>query len=196
MTNQHDRDNITYNPDHVEDGLDRLLGQFREANNIREINRIILEEVQQLEDALFDLFVLRTLELSTGETLDLYGKVVGERRGGRSDETYRNFIQARILSNLAQGDINRIIKIIRIYVEANSVEYYPMYPNAYNLVYEVDVDAPEDSRERIANRIELISPSGVGVRVQEARPDTFRFGVEDQGWGDGTFSTHIKKFKE
>lgn len=195
--NNNDRDNLLLESDHVQKGLDLLLGQFQESTSIKEINRILLEQVQEAEDTMFDLFVSRVLELATGDSLDMYGQVVGERRGSLDDKTYRAFIRARILSNFAQGDIDKIITIVRIYVDARRVDYFPMYPRAYSLTYEVDVEASEDSRQRIRDRIELISPCGVGVRVQEALTDTtMRFGDPSLGWGSSEFSRHIKKYDD
>jgi len=58
--------------------------------------------------------VLESLDLShaTGKTLDLYGDMLGQRRGLLNDEQYRYMLLTRIGRNVVQGDYQSIMNAL------------------------------------------------------------------------------------
>lgn len=69
-----------YRRDLVADGLALLLEQHVDKCVLRQFLAALLEEVQDLHDALIDLQEQRTLYLAVGENLDALGRIVGEDR--------------------------------------------------------------------------------------------------------------------
>ena len=58
--------------------------------------------------------VLESLDLghATGKTLDLYGDMLGQRRGLLNDEQYRYMLLSKIGRNTVQGDYNSIMNTL------------------------------------------------------------------------------------
>lgn len=62
------------------------------------------------------------LDMATGKTLDLYGEMIGQKRGVATDEQYRALIKSRITRNLANSDHNSIVNAICITFGCNPSE--------------------------------------------------------------------------
>jgi len=189
-----DRDDILIRPNHVEAGLDLLLGQFHDAPNLQGMIEPLLQQVQDLEDMMSDLFASRTLDIVTDDPLDQYGVLVGEGRGGFTDSKFRRFIRIRILSNFAQADIERVLKIIGSMAGASATQYDVLHPAGYQLSYRVSQPVDQNIRDRISDRAEEITGSGIGVGVVEYQDDSFAFsGSQDgQGFGLGKFAITVR----
>lgn len=95
-------------------GAGRLPDCYRKdagSNNYKllELGRRAAEELRaDIQD------VLRCLDLNqaTGKTLDLYGDMLGQRRGLLNDGQYRYMLLARIGRNVVQGDYNSIMRTL------------------------------------------------------------------------------------
>ena len=98
---------------HTAQGLGRLLQQFQEKQRIEDFLSALLDQVQEIETAAWDLYIARTLEAAEGALLDQLGAKVGEERRGRTDDQYRRFIGVRILSNRSDGQIEQLYSILR-----------------------------------------------------------------------------------
>jgi hypothetical protein len=94
-------------------GLGNLIEKFQGKPRIAWLLVTLLDQVQEWEDALWDIYVLRNLEDATGDLLDQLGGIVGESRRGRTDDEYRRFIGVRILSNRSDGQIEDLYTILR-----------------------------------------------------------------------------------
>ena len=57
------------------------------------------KQLQDAEDALWQLFTLRFLSIATGDALDKWGRLVGEARNLDADDFYRVRIMVRIAVN-------------------------------------------------------------------------------------------------
>jgi hypothetical protein len=98
---------------HAAQGIGRLLQQFQEKQRIEDFLSALLDQVQEIEDAAWDLYIARTLGNAEGALLDQLGAKVGEERRGRTDGQYRRFIGVRILSNRSDGQIEQLYSILR-----------------------------------------------------------------------------------
>ncbi len=91
--------------------VERLPDCYRkdqESNNVKmlELGRLAAEQLRADIRA-----VLESLDLghATGKTLDLYGDMLGQRRGLLNDEQYRYMLLSKIGRNTVQGDYNSIM---------------------------------------------------------------------------------------
>ena len=118
---------------HEEQALDRLLEQFKDKPNVEALIKGWMKGVQTTEDSLFDLLENRSIQTAYGIQLDYIGKIVGAKRGGRSDESYREYIQLQILINTSEGTPNDILEILSLITNATIVKSFPHYPVGGNL---------------------------------------------------------------
>lgn len=73
-------DFTAYRVDLVQEGLDRMLGQFVPSCMLRQFVAVFLRQCQELYDAALDVLELRTLYSAGDENLDALGRIVGESR--------------------------------------------------------------------------------------------------------------------
>jgi len=119
--------------DHEQQAYDRLLEQFKDKPNVMALLKGWMKGVQTTEDSLFDLLNNRSIQTAIGVQLDNIGKLVGAKRKGRSDESYREFIQLQILINNSEGTPSDILEILSLITNADIVKSFPHYPVGGNL---------------------------------------------------------------
>ena len=93
---------------------DRLPDCYRkdpEGNNYKllELGR---EETDNLRSDIRKVWDALDLNLAEGKTLDLYGDMLGQRRGLLNDEQYRFMILTRIGRNIVQGDYQSVMRAL------------------------------------------------------------------------------------
>lgn len=118
---------ITKITDHVDRALARLITQFRNSVSHRGLLASYVAEVQEAENALFDILVQSSIADATGAQLDGLGQILGERRNGRSDEVYRQAVAARFFLNKSSGTVEEILHLFRLITDASPFldEYFP-----------------------------------------------------------------------
>lgn len=119
---------------HVEEALAQLAEQFHDKPNVEGLLRDLLAGEQELEHVFWDLIDLRALDVAQGPQLDGIGDIVGERRQGRDDSSYRTAIRGRIVLNKSSGTTENIISIIRAIVGPLEVEVTDTYPAHFDAV--------------------------------------------------------------
>lgn len=183
----------TYISDHPTRAVANLISKFDGATLLKLLVLVLVNEVQELENTYFDLISERQLSDAVGAQLDQYGKIVGELRSGLFDTAYRRFIEARILTNLSEGEVPRLIEVVDLITEAISVLYMPTYPAAYIIQYTRDGFTSESFRSRVRRQVEAITPSGVGLEVVEANEGAFGFADDPTalGFGEGEWAEII-----
>lgn len=105
----------------------RLIDRFRRPRT-KELLSVIVEEVQEVEDAVEQTYFNTLLVNAEGVNLDVIGRRVGEPRAGRLDEPYRAAIRTAILANVSEGRIEDYIAICRSLIPTatvKAVDYYP-----------------------------------------------------------------------
>lgn len=118
---------------HEDQAFSRLLEQFKDKPNIEALLKGWMKGVQTTEDSLFDLLNNRSIQTAFGIQLDYIGKIVGIKRGGRSDTSYREAIQLQILINTSEGTPDDILEILSLITNATIVKSFPHYPVGGNL---------------------------------------------------------------
>lgn len=114
--------------DHVERGLENLIDQFKGRPRMESWVASYLKEVQALSDAAWEVLISRLIDDAVDAQLDVLGKIVGEPRNERDDDTYRLFISARVRINRSLGlslDILEVLAIIASGTPKLVLEYYP-----------------------------------------------------------------------
>lgn len=120
---------LDYQADHRSDGLAKLLGQFHGMPRIEAVLGAFLDQIQKIEDVLWELYTEDWIDTATGDRLDVLGAIVGEERGGATDDDYRSFIRARVRVNRSTGLLSELIEIVRLIqfddLDVRAREYYP-----------------------------------------------------------------------
>jgi hypothetical protein len=92
--------------DHIIEGTDRIAVPFREdAPIFQAILTGLLNETQELEDAIRDVLLIRSVDSADLARLNVLGRIVGEAQQNRDVETYRACIRARIAANYSRGRV-------------------------------------------------------------------------------------------
>lgn len=105
---------LSYDRDVARDGVALLLEQFSKSENLKALVAILLNQIQDLEGAAWQLLTERNIEYATGAQLDGLGAIVGETRAGREDELYRVAIRVRIAVNRSNGRVEDLINILAL----------------------------------------------------------------------------------
>lgn len=165
---------------HVSTGLARFLEQYKEKDLFNRLVEIYLEEVQEVEDAVWRTRVSHYLADAVGEQLDTLGAIVGELRNGRDDDLYRIWIAVRIRLNRSRGTPEDIIDCIKLATDA-AFTYREFHEAALRVTFSEMPDFPND----IA--VIVFYAKAIATHATVWFPATFRFknvgGADDPGAG-------------
>ena len=176
--------------DHQARAVGRLVGQYRRAKNLQSLVSVSTAEHQKLEDQLWTMFS-ETVDNAAGAQLDVYGKIVGQAREGRTDAKYRLWIKTRVRINRSSGTVPEIIAVFTALVNGTSpvilAEQYPaaMTVTLGSLTFEID---PVEA----SSILQTMKPGGVrAVLVSPTSTDANSFGFDPNGagFGDSTNSS-------
>jgi hypothetical protein len=79
----------------------------------------VVDLCQEVEDVASDLYTKRTIDTATGDTLDIIGEIVGQLRGGLSDDDYRSAIRFRIQLNVSCGQPDIVSDGLKFFTSAS-----------------------------------------------------------------------------
>lgn len=106
---------MTYPATQVSDFADsailRFLEQFKGKPELEKLARSYLNRVQELEDAIWEVILIRGIDASGGQGLDAIGATVGRRRLGLIDSDYRIALRAQIRINRSAGTPEDLIAV-------------------------------------------------------------------------------------
>jgi hypothetical protein len=108
---------------HLGEALDRLLEQYKSKANLQAVLEIYLDQVQQLEDALYPLFDALKISVMEGAMLDLIGQIVGQPRTTNLDSRYRILLYVKIHQNVSEGEPERVISVFKLLTESQYIHY-------------------------------------------------------------------------
>lgn len=164
-----------YITDHVERARELLTHDLSDKPNVDAVLVASVSEVQSLEDALYELTIQRRIETAQGAMLDQLGAIVGEPRAGLADDDYRRFVQARVETNIGEGEITRLISVLKTITGADVVHYQTTPPANFSVAYVVDSPLSTSLRARIVAQVVELTPAGVGFEVVESPTGFFGF---------------------
>lgn len=162
-----------YNEAMVDEAINNLIMWFRRPRTA-EMIRVLVGQVQGLEDVYYQLMGAFDVDTAVGDQLDKLGLNVGELRDDRTDEPFRAAIRTRVLVNSSEGTLPELLAILEAAVPTIAVataEYYPA-----SLVFRwTDAFAGVSPSDLMA-LIRRAKPAGVNVQAIVANPTTgFRF---------------------
>ncbi len=88
---------LSWIPSHGDADVALLLDQFQRKPRLVALIRALASEIQDLDDAAWQVLTERGLDNAIGAQLDMIGKVVDLARAGWDDEVYRGHLRAQIL---------------------------------------------------------------------------------------------------
>lgn len=174
--------------DHCPEGLTRFLEVFKDKPRLETFLCIFLDQVQLAENALYELFTERTLDVAVGVQLDGLGDIVGQGRQDQTDGVYRRFIRVRILVNRSDGKLEQLYEIVILAMGNDPVvrihEHYPA-----GMV--VHVDTPLEDLTGLELFGILHDAKGGGVRLflvhtYSPSDETFTWSMGDTAQDNGT----------
>lgn len=102
----------------------RGLSLFTDDNaktNVKAITGVYLDIFQDIETAIYAVYLSRQLDKATGAQLDILGALVGQARGNFSDADYKPLIRARILVNRSDGSSQAVTEIAAAFIKGSNV---------------------------------------------------------------------------
>ncbi len=127
--------------DHEDQGIALFIDQFKGKPRLEAWAKAYLRQVQKLENASWDVLLLRFLDSAVGVHLDVIGRLVGELRQDRDDTTYRRFIRARVRINRSKGNTVDVLDVLGI-ITTTPLHFKEFQPAA--LWVQLDQIADED----------------------------------------------------
>jgi len=166
---------------HATVALSLLPGQFQDSTDLRALVTALVGEshgVQEVEDALFDLYQFRWLWIAEGEQLDGLGDILGLPRNATDDEEYRGNLYLRVVINVSEGEPERLIEAAEMATAASEVHLIEK-PSATAVLY-----VHELTRWELVSWVGDASAGGVLTAVVGSESDTpFVFGVDRDASG-------------
>lgn len=184
---------------HAPDAQARLPEQYRDKPKLLALIAAVGAQSQVLEDVLYDLLQNGSLSTASGAALDQLGDIVGQDRGGRTDDKYKIRILAKIGQNISRGTGEDLIQIFKALMQADLVYLNPNYPAGASLTA-IGSD-PIGTIDEIRAAMEQSHAGGVSIDYYFTTPAVaFSFADDPdpagQGFGDfndatvgGTFAT-------
>jgi hypothetical protein len=159
-----------YNDQHAEQAVANLIEFFRKPRS-SEIMRIVGGQVQDVEDAIWQLYTAFDMNTATGMTLDLLGGVVGEARANRTDDDYRAAVRARILVNRSNGRLEDMLAVLVALLPDNTgIVVHEFYPASIRFdVFDAFAGA---TAETVARMLRQSKPAGVKLTFVPVDTDT------------------------
>lgn len=181
---------ITQITDHKQAAKDRLLQQYKGKTNVEGfVDGLGGDQIQELEDALFDFFDRLDIDIATGQQLDNIGQIVGQDRLGLADPIYRLFLKAKIGQNVSESEIERVIDVWKLITQANIILLLESFPAQVDLF--TDVELPPTLVDAAFELIQNVVGAGIPVQTIGIFDATEAFGFDasgpnTKGFGDDT----------
>ena len=161
---------------HIEDAKARLLFQYKGKTNIEALlDSLGGQQIQDLENILFDIGTRLNIDNSIGVQLNNIGIIVGQPRNGQDDATYRLFLKAKSGRNVSEGDIERVLSIWKIITGGTVVQVIENFPAEIELFS--DIPVPDALASDAFDLMQDVVGAGVRVISSVIGSDT-PFGFE------------------
>lgn len=179
---------LTHNTDVVGSGLNLLTQLFKGRPRIQALLTAWLTEFQEIEDALWSVFVERLLQNNpTGDLLDKIGLLVGQPRNGQSDADYTVFITARIKANRSNGRAEEIYTVLNLLLPSITVDITTTPPAS--ILIRIFTFSTANIRLMFSEFILRMVGAGIGVALVYP-PASFTSVIEfTSNYGGGTTVT-------
>jgi hypothetical protein len=150
---------------------------FKDKTNFIKIQDILADQVQDIEDAIFEFIDEFNLDNAIGAQLDVIGRWVDISREGRNDSDYRDIIKTKIVINSGSGEHEIIIELVTGIFGANKVQL--LYLGNANLQVWADISLTTDNYKQLLETI----MAGVGLILVAGSGNPFVFFDDPDGAG-------------
>jgi len=106
-----------------EDAVRRFIEQFQNKPDLEALTKSYLHQIQDLEDALFEIILERDLDNAVGVQLSTIGNIVQQPRTTNDDDRFRTAIRARIAINLSDATVADLIKVANLLLDEFGESY-------------------------------------------------------------------------
>lgn len=133
-------------PDHVVRMLALLASQFDDSVLLKGFIRAFALQVQDLQNAAEQLYYERSLNTAVGIQLDGIGEILNVLRlQGESDDLYRERLRFKSFLIFSSGTPEQIMYILETQSEASFVEYFDIFPAAYQMYTNGGLNFPDNT---------------------------------------------------
>lgn len=168
-----------------EDRVSRFIDKWRNKPDLIKLAKIYLRQLQDIEDAAFEVLLERDLDNAEEVQLETIGKLVGQPRTTSDDERYRTAIRARIAINLSDSTGEDVIRVANLLLVDEEAFELRDEPPAQLRVTITDPLTSADS-DLVHSLLDEADAAGVRLLLQwEALPTSFAFAVSSPE-SDGT----------
>jgi len=147
--------------------------QFDEKTVLKAVTEAIAEQIQDLQDTIYQLLTEKHLNSAIGAQLDVLGRIIGRPRRGYNDQQYRDLLKLQVGINTSTGAPGSVVPIIKTITGSSTVDIFEDYPAAASAV----VNGNNVSSE-LLSELELTGPAGVDMSIRAIYGDD-AFGFED-----------------
>lgn len=151
-----------------QEAIARLLSWFKDDAEWQTYVGVLADEVQELEDAAWDVIVQRQLDSAEGAQLDQWGDLLDEDRQGLGDDEYRGVLRAKILVNLSQGRADDLYGVAIALASPLSVWVVEYQPATVLLIIQVSQVMSTSKIIRVVRLLTAAKPAGVKLFIAEA----------------------------
>lgn len=168
---------------HLEEAITGLAPPWWGKPRIASLVKSFIDQVQALEDELWDVIVERELETADLERLKVLGKIIGQPRLTFDEETYRTVLKARALANVSQGRASDILAVLELLFGTGN---YTL-TEVGNATLLISAGEPLTGIEAAEAVLPDVRAAGVGFQLLFSdSADVFRWGDtwgSPEGWG-------------
>jgi len=156
---------IAPNSDH-EGAVSLFIEQFKAKPNLDAWTKSYLKQIQDLEDAVFEVIFARVLETAIGVQLSIIGAIVQQPRTTDDDDRYRAMIRARIAINLSHSTAEDLIRVAGLILSPFNENFRVRDEPPAQIRLEVLDPLLSTEADLLFNLLELADPAGVRLLVQ------------------------------
>ena len=174
-------------PDHNDQAKARLTQEYKNKSNFNSLIDIRVNQIQDLENALFTFLEGRQLDFAVGVQLDLIGGLLGQARPfGMSDDIYRGLLFAQIAINTSEGTKENVINLLNL-LGAEGLRVFETYPAGIDIQVIRDTIIIDEALTKNAI-IKATAPIEINLRAYNAiTPFGFIGNPLAFGFGAGQF---------
>lgn len=175
-------------PNHVAQALDRLITEYKNATNFRNLITALVGPIQDIEDMWTDMNTLRYLPSATGIQLDHIGSIVGlPRPAGMSDAQYILELYGQIKINTSDGQPEQAIQAFQLFTSAALILLDEDFPG--EVLLESDYHFPDQaSVQNLLHLMGEVLPAGVRcdgfIEFDPTNAFSFDGSLPGSGFGD------------
>ncbi len=202
---------ISHTTDHLEVAQDWIAEYLRSATNFQALLEIFMSQIQDLEDASWEILRSRllvwkdgaeaggdTVADATDAQLDMIGELVGEAREGREDEAYADAIRFRVRVNSSSGTPEDLLYVLSSYYDLG-LGVFEYSEQAATVTIQNTLQSTEADADKIMHNLNLARAAAIKVYYAwfEDADDVFTLAEtigetsDTQGLGDEADSSGV-----